>query len=294
MKILLLGKYGQLGWELRRALAGMGEVRAYDYPEVDFTQPEDLRALALEQKPSMIFNAVAYTAVDKAESEPEKARLVNATAVHELAEAARKLHAGFVHYSTDFVFDGAKGSPYRESDQPNPINAYGQTKLEGELAAQQAGGAYWVLRTSWVYSLRRDSFTTKTLEWARSRDVLRIVDDQVGSPTWARLLAELTVQAVAQGRQDPVGWLEEKAGLYHLAGDGSASRYEWARAVVELGTGQSELPLARVEPAKTAEFPAPAERPAFSALCCERFEETFGLRMPPWKQALALAMEAEE
>ncbi len=293
MKILLLGKYGQLGWELRRTLAGMGSVEAYDFPEVDFTEPEALRAFVIEKRPNLIFNAVAYTAVDKAESEPERAKLVNATAVCELAEAAKKLHAGFIHYSTDFVFDGTKGIPYRENDEPNPINVYGQTKLEGEQAVEQVGGACLVLRTSWVYSLRRNSFTTKVLEWVRARDVLRIVDDQVGSPTWARLLAELTVQAIVQGKDDPVGWLEENAGLYHLAGDGAATRYEWARAIVEIGPRQTEQKLARMEPAKTSEFPAPAERPAFSALNCDKYADTFGLRLPPWKDALSLAMEAE-
>ncbi len=294
MKILLLGKQGQLGWELRRALAGMGEVAAYDYPEVDFTQPEALRDLILQQKPELIFNAVAYTAVDKAESDLETARLVNAAAVCELAQAAQKLHAGFVHYSTDFVFDGKKGSPYREDEQPNPLSVYGLTKLEGERETERVGGAYWILRTSMVYSLRRDSFTTKVLEWARAKDTLRIVDDQVGSPTWARLLAELTVQALAQGKSDPTGWLEQTAGLYHLAGDGPASRFEWARAVIEMDPKREEQVVKRMQPAKTEEFPAPAERPSYSALNCEKFAETFSLRMPPWKEALALAMGRED
>ncbi len=293
MKILLLGKFGQLGWELRRALAGMGEVAAYDFPEVDFTKPKALRDFVLEQKPGLILNAVAYTAVDKAESEPEMARLVNATAVRELAEASRQMQAGFIHYSTDFVFDGKKGAPYREDEQTNPLSVYGQTKLEGEQETEGAGGAYWILRTSMVYSLRRDSFTSKVLEWARAKDTLLIVDDQVGSPTWARLLAELTVQAVAQGRDDPAGWLAQTAGLYHLAGDGPANRYEWAQAVVEMDPHREEQVLERMERAKTAEFPAPAERPAYSALNCDKFAETFGLRLPPWKEALALAMDME-
>lgn len=292
MKILLLGKYGQLGWELRRALAGMGAVEAYDYPEIDFSRPKALRSFVVERKPALIFNAVAYTAVDKAESEPELARLVNASAVCELAEAAKALHAGLVHYSTDFVFDGRRDSAYRESDPTGPLNVYGQTKLEGERALQEVGGAYLILRTSWVYSLRRDSFTTKVLQWARTRETLRVVDDQVGSPTWARLLAELTVQALVQGRQDPAGWLEDRAGLYHLAGDGGASRYEWAQAVTELDPQRSEQALKRIEPAKTVEFPAPAERPAYSVLDCSKYERVFGLRLPPWKKALALALEA--
>ncbi len=293
MKILLLGKYGQLGWELRRALSGLGQVEAHDYPEIDFTKPQALREFVLAQRPDLIFNAVAYTAVDQAESEPEKARMVNATAVCDLAEAAKKLGAGFIHYSTDFVFDGRKGSPYQEGDTPNPLNVYGQTKLEGEQAVQLVGGAYLILRTSWVYSLRRDSFTTKVLGWAHAKEVLRIVDDQYGSPTWARLLAELTVQAIVQGRADPTGWLEETAGLYHLAGDGAASRFEWAKAVTDLDPNQSEQALERLEPAKTSEFPAPAERPAYSALNCDKFARVFGLRLPPWRQALWLAMEVE-
>jgi dTDP-4-dehydrorhamnose reductase len=285
MKILLLGKNGQLGWELQRTLATLGEVVALDFPEIDLSQEKSASRIVRETRPQVIVNASAYTAVDRAESEPELAFAVNARTPGILAQEARAAGAWLIHYSTDYVFDGSQGSPYVESDLPNPLNVYGRSKLEGEQAIQQVGGAYLILRTSWVYSLRRDSFVTKVLGWARQQRSLRVVADQVSGPTWARLLAEVTAQLLAQGR---VG---EHSGLYHLAGDGCASRLDWARAILRFDPRQGEQIVEELLPALTADFPTPAQRPLFSALSCERFAQTFSLRLPTWDEALRLAMQ---
>ncbi len=291
MRLLLLGKLGQLGWELRRALAPLGEVIALDVPEIDLTRPEGFLPAARAALPQVIINATAYTAVDRAESETELARLINGEAPGLLAELAKDIGAAMIHYSTDYVFDGAKGSPYLESDAPNPLGVYGASKLAGEQAIEQVGGATLTLRTSWVYSLRRDSFVTKVLQWARQQRTLRVVTDQVANPTWARQLAEVTALLLAQASPDPAGWLRERCGLYHLAGDGYASRLEWAQAVIQLDPRREEQVVETLIPALTADFPTPARRPLFSALACGRFTTVFGLRLPPWQDALRLAME---
>lgn len=289
MRILLLGCTGQVGWETRRSLAPLGEVLAYDYPQVDFTRPDQLSQQVLELKPQVIINAVAYTAVDKAESETEQARLVNATSVGALAEAAARLGAALIHYSTDYVFDGKKGSPYVETDGTNPLNVYGQTKLEGEQAIRQVDCAGIILRTAWVYSNRRDSFVGKVLQWAQGKSSIRIVEDQVSNPTWARMLAEATALLIARGGCDYVDCIKSHRGVYHLAGSGSASRREWAQEILN----NRPQPAAPVEvlPALSSEFPTPAERPLHSVLDCELFSQTFGLRLPHWDQALRLAMQ---
>lgn len=290
-RILLLGSCGQLGWEAERALACLGEVISRDYPQVDFSQPESLRELVNSVQPDIIFNAVAYTAVDQAEKEREKARLINAVAPGVLAEAAQSVSAVLVHYSTDYVFDGTKGAAYTEADATHPLNVYGETKLEGEQAVQQVGGAYLVLRTSWVYSTRRDSFVTKVLQWSRSQTTLRVVTDQVSNPTWARSLAEISALVLAKGGEELYGWLQERSGVYHLAGDGCASRYEWAEAVLKLDPQAEQQTVRQLLPALSAEFPSPADRPLFSALNCGRFKSMFGLSLPDWKVALNLAMQ---
>ncbi len=292
MKILLIGNHGQLGWELERTLATLGPVTALDYPEVDLTEAGSASALVRDLRPDVVVNAAAYTAVDKAESEREAAFALNAAAPRALAEEAARLGAALIHYSTDYVFDGAKGAPYTEEDPPAPLNVYGESKLAGEQSVLGAGGAALIFRTAWVYSLRRPSFVTKVLSWAQKNPVLRIVDDQVSNPTWARTLAEATAQILAQALVggDPLAWLRERAGLYHLAGGGYASRMAWAQEIVSL-RGLANPPL--VEAAKSAEFPTPAQRPLFSALDCSKFEAAFGLRLPPWREALHLAMESE-
>jgi dTDP-4-dehydrorhamnose reductase len=293
LRILLIGKNGQLGWELQRCLAPLGEVVTYDYPEIDLGKPASLPGLVREVNPQVIVNAAAYTNVDKAESEAELARQINAVAPGVLAEEAKRLNAAFIHYSTDYVFDGRKGAPYVESDAPNPLNVYGKTKLEGEQAVQAVGGAYLILRTSWVYSMRQGGFVTKVLQWAREQDTLRVVDDQISSPTWARMLAEATALALAQGRDDPAGYIREKAGLYHLAGSGACSRYEWAQAILELDPKKSEHKVRKLLPAKSSQFPTPAKRPLVSVLDCGKFERTFYYSFPPWKYGLELAINSQ-
>jgi dTDP-4-dehydrorhamnose reductase len=215
-RILLIGKNGQLGWELHRALSILGELTAVDYPEINLEQPESTVRLIRELKPQVIVNAAAYTAVDNAESEQERVRKVNALAPGLLAEEAQRLKAVFIHYSTDYVFDGKRGSPYVEEDEPNPLNYYGTSKLEGERQVQQAGGDWLIFRTSWVYSLRQGGFVNKVLQWARQKEALRLVTDQVGNPTWCRALAEMTAMLLARGSD----YLCERKGLYHLAGSG--------------------------------------------------------------------------
>ena len=291
MNILLLGKYGQLGWELRRALAPAGDVTALDYPEIDLAQEDKVREMVRALQPQVIINATAYTAVDKAESEPEIAMAINARAPGLLAEEALRLGAVLIHYSTDYVFDGKKGSEYLESDLPNPLGVYGQSKLEGERTIQAVGGKTLILRTSWVYSLRRDSFVTKVLQWSRQQPVLRLVSDQVSNPTWARMLAETTALLLVKGGDNWQEWLGERRGLYHLAGSGYASRYNWAQAILRLDPKQEEQMTREMLRALTADFPSPAKRPLFSALNCELFASTFGMSLPSWEEALAMAME---
>ncbi len=293
MQILLLGNTGQLGWELERTLAPLGDIFATDYPEFDLTRPDEVRQLIHQVRPQVIVNATAYTAVDRAESEPQLAAALNAHGPTLLAEEARVLGGAFIHFSTDFVFDGSKGQAYVESDTPNPLGVYGQTKLDGEQAVVNVGGAYLILRTSWVYSLRRDSFVTRILKWARERPTLKLVTDQVRSPTWCRMLAEATAQVLVIGRKNLVPWLTERQGIYHLAGSGQASMLEWGQTVLELDPKPEEQVVREILPALTEEFPTPARRPLCSPLNCERFMDTFGLQLPPWEEALKLALEEQ-
>ena len=291
-KILQIGTIGQLGWELLRTCAPLGEVIALDYPEVDLTDNKGLRELVRTVKPDIIINAAAYTNVDKAESEPEKARAINATGPGVLAEETKKIDAVLVHYSTDYVFDGTKGSPYVETDHPSPLNVYGLTKLEGEQAIAASGCVNLVLRTSWVYSMRQGGFVTKVLQWARTQEVMRVVDDQISGPTSARMLAEITALILAQGRDDVFSYLSEKGGLYHCAGGGSCSRYEWAKAILELDPRKEEQIVKKLERANSSEFVVPAVRPMISVLNNEKMEKTFNLHLSPWKKGLELTMLA--
>jgi len=324
VKIMLLGKNGQLGWELQRCLAPLsgrslsGFICALDYPEIDLSNPaglDQLRRQIREFQPAILVNATAYTAVDRAESEPELAFTVNAEAPKLLAEEAARLGAFLLHYSTDYVFDGSKGSPYTEQDVPNPLNVYGQSKLAGEQAITALDSlSFMILRTAWVFSTRANSFVTKVMEWSRSQNVLRLVTDQVSNPTSARLLAEVSSQvlAMALAQPDPQAWLAERKGLYHLAGDGCASRLEWGSEILRLDQLNHNRRLdynrrldcnrplpeqqmtSEIQPALTSDFPTPARRPLFSALDCHRFTQVFNLRLPPWQTALSLAMDAAD
>jgi dTDP-4-dehydrorhamnose reductase len=302
VNILLIGNTGQLGWELERSLAPLGEVTALDYPALNLLDEACTRQMVrgcLERRgvaPQVIVNATGYTAVDKAESEPDKATAINARAPAILAEEAYALGAALIHYSTDYVFDGLKGSPYVETDAPHPLSVYARTKLEGEQAVQQTGGAFLILRLSWMYSLRRDSFVTKVLGWSRQHPTLRMVTDQIGNPIWARTAAEATAQLLAMGSANTPGsagvvsWLADRSGLYHFVGPDYASRHEFAQAIMRLDPRRSEQVTQQVLPALTSEFPTPACRPLFSALDSRKFTQTFGLRLPAWEAALRLAM----
>ncbi len=289
-KILQIGTKGQLGWELLRTCAPLGEVIALDYPTVDLSDSAGLRELVRSTKPDIIINAAAYTNVDKAESEPELARAINATGPGILAEEAKKINAVLLHYSTDYVFDGIKGSPYTEADTPNPLSVYGQTKLEGEQAVMASGCSFLVLRSSWIYS-RRSGFVAKVLEWARTQETIRIVDDQISSPTPARLMAEITASLISKIEANPDDWMLERKGIYHCACTGYCSRYEWAREVLRLSSNMHTKPGQQLLPALTSDFSTPAVRPLKSRLDSKMFEATFGMKIPHWLKALELAME---
>lgn len=291
--ILLLGKHGQLGWELHRSLLPLGQITALDVPEIDLSRPESLLPLLGEVHPSVIINATAYTAVDRAESEPELALAVNGRAPGILAEAAREMHAAIIHISTDYVFDGNKGTAYTEEDQPNPLGVYAQSKVVGEQAVAAAGGAWLVMRTAWLYSLRRESFVTKVLGWSRRQPELHVVTDQVGNPTWARTLAEFIAQVIAKAGPDPAGWIGERRGIYHVAAAGSASRFDWAQAILRCDPHPEEQIVQRLLPACTEDFPTPAQRPLNTALNCDRIEAVFGLKLPGWEEMLSLALQVD-
>jgi dTDP-4-dehydrorhamnose reductase len=300
MQILLFGGNGQLGWELQRSLAPLGKVHILDHPQVDFMQPESLREIVEGIRPDVIVNAAAYTAVDRAESEIEATFLINHQAVDVLAREAFKRHIPLIHYSTDYVFDGKKRGAYFETDKPNPLNVYGRSKLKGEEAVSKSGCVGVVLRTSWVYSLRGGGFVTKVLTWARENEMLRIVDDQISGPTSARMLAETTSLMLAKAGKNPYDYLAERAGLYHLAGDGVCSRYEWAKVILALdprkqahSTPHGAHRKCQLIPAKSTDFLTSARRPLETVLNCDRFENVFGLRLPPWQDALRMMMEED-
>ena len=292
MRVLLLGKQGKLGWELHRCLFSLVELQTVDYPRVNLSNESEVRDLIRTNRPHLIINAAAYTAVDRAESEQELAYSINTIAPGVLAEEAQALKAGVIHYSTDYVFDGKKDVPYTETDLPNPLNVYGRSKLLGERAIQSKINTYLILRTAWVYSLRRDSFVTKVLQWARQSETLKIVDDQISNPTWARILAECTVHVLVKGISDPVGYIAEHSGLYHIAGDGFASRYEWACEILRLASKKNASLVYDIEPTLSSEFPSPAQRPSFSALDSSLFAKIFGIRCGRWQKLLELAMDS--
>jgi dTDP-4-dehydrorhamnose reductase len=290
MRILLLGGSGHVGWELQRSLAPLGEVLAPRRAELDLLDQTALREAVRSLRPGVIVNAAAYTDVDRAESEPDLARTLNALVPAALAKEARPLGATLIHYSTDFVFDGSKGQPYQEHDTPHPLNVYGKTKLEGEQAIDSLGGLFVVLRTGWVYSLRRPCFVTRVLEWARRQATLRIAVDQVGSPTWSRPLAQATAGLLARVAAEGVDWLGQHAGLYHLTCRGAVNRHEFALAILSLDPRKSEQIVQDVQPAARAEFDTPAARPDYSALDSGRFAQAFGVQLPEWQDALRLAL----
>ncbi len=275
--ILLTGADGQVGRELAQLLAASGDVVAADRNMLDLADPDAIVAVVRRVKPALIVNAGAYTAVDRAENEPELARAVNSRAPRVLAEEAKRVSAALVHYSTDYVFDGKRTTPYTEDAPTAPLNVYGQTKREGEEAIASVGARAIVLRTSWVYGLSGRNFLLTMRKLAAERDELRIVSDQIGVPNWSRTLAESTARIVGAG----LGALGERSGLYHLSCSGETSWFEFARAI--LGDG----PKPRIVPVTTADYPTPARRPAYGVLDTSRFESTFGFALPHWRDALA-------
>lgn len=291
-RILVTGKNGQVGWELQRTLANLGQVIAVDRQALDLSSPDSIRAVIREIEPDLIVNPAAYTAVDKAESEPELAMAVNGIAPGVMAEEAKKLGAAMVHYSTDYVFDGSKNSPYTEEDKPSPMNVYGRTKLAGEQAVQAAGIPHLILRTSWVYGARGKNFLLTILRLAKERDELKIVSDQIGAPTWSRMIAEASAQIVAQGLMDD-SLLSRCAGVYNLAAGGETSWFGFTRAILEHQARQSSEPAVRqtrVLPIPTSEYPLPAPRPLYSLLSNDKLFDTFGVKLPSWDDSLALCM----
>jgi len=294
MNLLLLGEHGQIGWELRRSLLPLGKIIGLNREGCDLTDGEAIRRAVRDAEPGVIVNAAAYTDVDGAESEPELAFAVNATAPGILAEEAEELGAILVHYSTDYVFDGSAGHPYIETDEPNPINTYGLSKLKGEEAIRRVGGHYVILRTSWVYSLRRPCFVRKVLSWKEEKDEIRAVDDQFGSPTWCRLASLATCTMLVRVLKFGRGMEASYRGVFHLAGSGGASRFDLARAVLDLTT-LSEDPAKRtptLHKARSAEFSSTAARPKDTRLDVNLFESTFGFSIPNWKESLRLALRS--
>jgi dTDP-4-dehydrorhamnose reductase len=290
-KILVFGRVGQVGWELRHKLACLGQVTAVDYPEIDFTKPDSIREAVRASQPAVIVNAAAYTAVDKAEAEPALAYAINAAAPGVLAEEAKRLGNILVHYSTDYVFDGTKHGAYLETDLPNPVNVYGKTKLAGDEAIQSVGGDYLILRTSWVYGARGSNFLLTMLRLARERAELRIVDDQTGAPTSSECIAQATADLLAQLSAPKGGGLQGRSGIYNLTNSGETTWFGFAKAFLSKPQEVTGAITPSLVPITTAEFPRPARRPANSCLSCRRVEEAFGVRMPHWVDALALVLE---
>ena len=274
---LLTGASGQLGVELARALRAHGDVVATDRRTLDVADPDAIVAAVRGARPDLIVNAAAYTAVDLAEKETAAAFAINERAPGILAEEARRLGAVLIHYSTDYVFDGERSTPYPEDAPANPLNAYGASKLAGERAIAAVGGHALVLRTSWVYGLQGKNFLVTIRRLAAERDELSIVADQIGVPNWTRALAGATARIVAAG----LPALAERAGLYHLSATGAASWCDFARAIV------GDAPRPRVVPIATREYPTPARRPAYGVLATAKFEAAFGFALPDWREALA-------
>lgn len=287
MKILLLGKNGQVGWQLQRALAPLGEIVALERKDAggDLADPQGLAAAVRAAKPQVIVNAAAYTAVDKAESEPQLARLINTEAPAALAREAAASGALLVHYSTDYVFDGSGSAPWQESDATGPLNVYGATKLAGEQAIAASGCAHLTFRTSWVYAAHGDNFIKTMLRLAATRERLTVIDDQKGAPTGAELIADVTAHAISQTLQQPA-----KAGLYHLTAAGEASWFDYAQYVLALARQARpqgvKTATGGVQPIASSQYPAAARRPLNSRLDTRRLQAAFGLQMPPWQQGV--------
>ncbi len=291
MKILILGRDGQVGTALTALLAPLGEVAAYGRDGADFSRPDDVERVVHREQPDVVVNAAAYTAVDKAEAEPDLARLVNAASPARLARAAAELGALLIHYSTDYVFDGEKPEPYTEDDATAPLNVYGATKREGEEAIAASGARHLILRTSWVHAPGRSNFIARILHLAAEREELKVIDDQVGAPTSARLIADVTARIVAQldaGR--PL-----VSGLYHLTASGETSWNGYARFIVEEARRRGaalKVTPDRVLPVPSSAFPSPARRPKNSRLSTHKLRTMLGYDLPDWHADALATLEA--
>ena len=289
MNILLLGRGGQVGWELQRSLSVLGQVTALDFDSQahcgDFANPEGVRDTVRQLRPQVIVNAAAHTAVDKAESEPEFARLLNATTPGLVAEEAARLGAWLVHYSTDYVFDGSGTRPWVETDTPAPLSVYGATKLEGEQRIQQSGCQHLILRTSWVYAARGGNFAKTMLRLGQERERLTVIDDQWGAPTGADLLADVTAHAIRHLQHRP-----QDGGLYHCVAAGETTWHSYAKFVLEHASKAQQaikIIAKEVAPVPTSAFPTPATRPHNSRLATAKLQTTFGLQLPHWQTGVA-------
>jgi dTDP-4-dehydrorhamnose reductase len=300
-KILLIGRNGQVGTELSSLLPRLGELAALNRQELDLTKPDDIRRQIREVRPQWIINAAAYTAVDQADQDEATARAVNEQAPAVMAEEAKKIGAALVHYSTDYVFDGSKKSPYEETDIPNPINVYGKTKLGGERAIQESGALHLIFRTEWVYATQGRNFLLTILRLATQKQELRVVADQIGSPTTSREIAAATVKIISQimDKEEGVRSLSTSGGIYNMTAEGETSWYEFAKAILsEASSATHTLPwvvaatkgmpflAGRVVPITTAEYSTPARRPAYSVLLAARLHQRFGVRLAQWRAGL--------
>ena len=294
-RILITGYGGQVGDALKHALAPFGELFAPTRNELNLTDTESIRRAMREFQPRWVVNAAAHTAVDKAESEPELAFAINATGPAILAEEAKKLGAALIHYSTDYVFDGSKKTPWVESDTPSPLNVYGESKLAGEVALAESGVPHLTFRTSWVYGATGKNFVRSILKFARERDQLKIVADQHGAPTWSFELARLTAHAIeilerraAEANCSLQEAVAPVSGVYHATGGGETTWFGFTvQAIAELQRLKPQLKLASVEPISTAEYPTPARRPVNSVLDCSKLERVLEWRMPDWRESVA-------
>lgn len=286
-RILVTGRNGQLGWELSRTLAPLGTVISVDRSELDLRDAEALRSLIRRERPDWVINPAAYTAVDAAERNPEEAEAINATAPGIMAEECRARGANLIHYSTDYVFDGAGDRPYREADPPAPRSVYGRTKLEGERRILEAASRAWIFRTSWLYASRGRNFLRTMLRLAGQQPRLRVVADQTGSPTPARLVAEATAAFVSAELRRPA----TPPGLYHLTAAGSTSWHGFAEKIVEWGSERGLCPRVPIDALTTADYPTPARRPAWSVLDCGLLAERTGIALPDWQEGLRLCLD---
>lgn len=284
LRVLVIGRNGQVGNELLHSLAGLGSITATSRVELDLTSAASIRDAVRRAQPHLIVNAAAYTAVDKAESEPDLAQRINGDAVAILAAEAKSIGAAMIHYSTDYVFDGSKSTPYVEEDATGPFSVYGRTKLAGEQALANADIPYLVLRTSWVYGARGKNFLLTILKLATEKPELRIVDDQIGAPTWSHDIAEATASIARSWIKDP----ENHSGIYHLTAMGETSWCCFAAEAIRLRTLENlSQPLARLVPIPTLEYPTPAARPKNSRLNCNKVRDVFRVQLPEWKNSLA-------